>query len=234
MKTNHFLVVMTAFTVASILLSSCESDDEATPTFLTQSKVTNADSEYATCVTTIDSLPFETPSQTEADALHLMREEELLARDVYQALFEKWGLAVFGNIAKSEEQHTNAVKKLLAKYGIEDLAANHQPGVFQFEELQQLYNNLLAQGNVSLMDALKVGATIEDLDIADLEKLSDEIDNQDVLWVFGNLTKGSRNHLRSFVGQIESRGETYAPQYISDESFLDIMNSPHETGCVKP
>ena len=39
------------------------------------------------------------------DGLSYMREEEKLARDVYLALYEKWGIRTFLNIAKAEQQH---------------------------------------------------------------------------------------------------------------------------------
>ena len=46
----------------------------------------------------------------EAAGLTLMREEEKLARDVYQYLYEQWGQRVFKNIAGSEQTHMNAVR----------------------------------------------------------------------------------------------------------------------------
>ena len=56
------------------------------------------------------------------------------------------------------------------------------------------------------MDALIVGATVEDLDIKDLIDLLNKTDNPDIILVYNNLNKGSRNHLRAFIAQIESLG----------------------------
>lgn len=75
-----------------------------------------------------------------------------------------------------------------------------------------------------------MGATIEDLDIYDLNNWSLKADNQDILFVFQNLTKGSRNHMRSFYSQIISSGGSYAAQYISQAELDAIINSPKETG----
>jgi hypothetical protein len=75
-----------------------------------------------------------------------------------------------------------------------------------------------------------VGATIEDLDIHDLNNWALEIDNQDISFVYDNLNKGSRNHLRSFYSQIISSGGTYSAQFISQTDFDLIVNSPAETG----
>jgi hypothetical protein len=44
----------------------------------------------------------------EAASLQFMREEEKLAHDVYVTLYEQWGLRVFNNISRSEQQHTEA------------------------------------------------------------------------------------------------------------------------------
>ena len=63
-------------------------------------------------------------TQAEIDALWFMREEEKLARDVYLVLAEKWDLGLFWNIAESEQQHMDAVLKLLKKYGLEDPAGD--------------------------------------------------------------------------------------------------------------
>ncbi|MDP2030099.1 MAG: DUF2202 domain-containing protein [Thiobacillus sp.] len=59
---------------------------------------------------TIESLP---GGKTD---LLFMREEEKLARDVYLTLYETWGLAVFSNIASSEQSHMDALLKLLRTY----------------------------------------------------------------------------------------------------------------------
>ena len=57
-------------------------------------------------------------SDVEKDHLLLMREEEKLARDVYQALNAKWNHRTFSNISKSEQQHMDSLKVLLDRYGI--------------------------------------------------------------------------------------------------------------------
>ena len=232
MKTFKFIPTTGTIALSILLLAGCEADETTLPTYDSTTKTTMSAAEQALCQQQFDSLPIEQISEAELAALVLMREEEFLARDVYQALYAKWNLPVFNNISKSEQQHTDAVKKLLDRYGLEDFAAGHQSGIFLQAELQELYNALTEKGLLSVTDALTVGATIEDLDIKDLLDLSTEVDNADILWVFGNLTKGSRNHLRSFVGQLRNRGEAYVPQFISEELFNEIMATPHERGCT--
>ncbi len=179
----------------------------------------------------INALPVEALSAAEIEALTTMREEELLAKDVYVLLFSIYNVPVFNNISKSETQHAQAVATLLLKYGLSDPAVNHTGGVFVNTTLQAIYNSLVAKGSTSLISAFTVGATIEDLDIYDLHThITTDIDNQDILFVFGNLERGSRNHMRAFNRQLKVKGVTYIPQYISLEYFNEIIANTNETG----
>lgn len=161
-----------------------------------------------------------------------MREEEKLAHDVYITLGAKWGIQTFANIASSEQTHTNAIKVLLDKYAITDPSTDSTVGVFHSKEMQTLYDTLVAQGQVSLIEALRVGATIEDLDIRDLETLKKETTKQDILTTYNNLEKGSRNHLRAFVRNLTAHGAEYVPQYITQDMFTSIISSPQERGRI--
>ncbi len=169
-------------------------------------------------------------SEDEAEGLAFMREEEKLAHDVYVTLYEKWGLPVFKNIAASEQQHTAAVKALLDRYGMEDPAAGNAVGVFTDPTLQSLYDQLVAQGGLSVADALKVGAAIEEIDILDLKERIAQTDKADIVRVYTNLLKGSENHLRAFVSNLKARGETYEPQYLSQAAYDEMIGSPNASG----
>lgn len=167
----------------------------------------------------------------EAAALLYMREEEKLAHDVYITLYETWGTQVFQNIANSEQTHTDAVKSLLDRYGLDDPAAGNGIGVFTDPALQELYDQLVATGNESLESALRVGAAIEEIDILDLEERIAQTDNEDIVLVYESLMKGSRNHLRSFVSTLEQQvGAVYEPQYLSQASYDEIINTGVERG----
>jgi len=163
-----------------------------------------------------------------ADLLY-MREEEKLARDVYIKLYEKWNVPIFNNISNSEQTHTDSINFLIVRYGLNDPFVN-EIGKFTNEELQALYDSLMEKGNNSLEDALIVGATVEEVDIIDLKEAISNTDKADIKTVYENLMKGSRNHLRSFVSNMKSRGYSYTPQYLSQEEFDQIVNSPIERG----
>lgn len=179
----------------------------------------------------LNSLPTEAVSTEEAEALSFMREEEFLAHDVYSAMYALYPLPIFNNISNSESIHAYAMKVLLDKYNLPDPAADHQPGVFYNVVLQEMYNDLVALGTQNITNALIVGATIEDVDIADLEgHLENSIDNIDITYAFEMLNKGSRNHLRAFNGHLVFRGIVYTPQHISQERFDAITGSAWEIG----
>ena len=170
-----------------------------------------------------------TLTDAEKEDLLYMREEEKLARDVYIKLYEKWNVPIFSNISNSEQTHTDSVKFLIDRYGLNDPTVN-EVGKFTNSTLQALYDSLLEKGNKSLEDALVVGATVEEVDIVDLKEAISHTDKADIKTVYENLMKGSRNHLRSFVSNMKSRGYSYSPQYLNQEEFDEIVNSQIETG----
>jgi hypothetical protein len=180
---------------------------------------------------TLASLPLEPLSTAEADGVVFMREEEKLARDVYMTLFERWGQRVFDNISRAEQIHMDAVAVIIERYGLTDPVGSNGVGVFTNPTLQGLYDTLVSQGEASRIDALIVGATIEEIDIVDLQnQLDSVVDNQDIALVYGDLMKGSRNHLRAFVRNLEKLGMSYTPQYLPQDEYDAIIGSPMETG----
>jgi len=177
-----------------------------------------------------ESLPLEeVDAKEEADLLYI-REEEKLARDVYLTLYDVHRLQIFKNISASEQRHMDALLGLLVKYEIEDPVGDNAVGVFKNQDLRALYVKLVAAGKVSEIAALTVGATIEDLDINDLAHDIAGTDNEDLTMVYENLMRGSRNHMRAFTRQLNSRDVTYVPSYISQEDYDEIIDSPQERG----
>lgn len=222
LKYSGFFMVLVAllFTVAS-----CSKDDN-----LTNNGNDNGNINIANLQAQITSLPKEPLNSTELTSLSFMREEEKLARDVYITLYNKWGVNIFTNISSSEQTHMESVLLLLNKYSLTDPVGSNAVGVFSNSTLQNLYPQLVAQGNISVLEAYKVGATIEDLDIFDLKNALTAIDNQDIKLVYDMLTKGSRNHMRSFYKNVLNVGGTYTPQYITQAEFDAIINSAMEIG----
>ncbi|MCB0602919.1 MAG: DUF2202 domain-containing protein [Saprospiraceae bacterium] len=175
-------------------------------------------------------LPEEPLSQAEIDGMSWMREEEKLARDVYSISNTLWNRQVFAHITTSEQSHMDGIGYLLEKYSLPDPITSDETGVFSDQALQSLFDSLKIASSLSLIAALETGAWIEELDILDLDEQIELADNQDILLVYENLQKGSRNHLRAFVRNLDMEGVTYQPQLLSEERYLAIINSAQETG----
>lgn len=141
-------------------------------------------------------------TQAEIEGLIYMREEEKLARDSYWTLYDKWHLPIFAHIADSEVVHMSRIKDLLDRYGLADPAAGKPVGVFTNPILQQLYNDLMARGRQSSTEALRVGVTIEEVDVADLQKYLGLTNKTDITNVYTALQNGSYHHLSAFNSQL--------------------------------
>lgn len=226
MKTRMKLMV--AMLGAWLMLAGCGGSEGSSWMTVDSDGVTSV--QAAALSASLTALPLESLSTAEQDSLIYMREEEKLAHDVYAQLDAQWGSSVriFGKIAASETTHTEAVRQLLLRYAVFDPAADKAPGVFVDWTLQQLYADLLSQGGASLVDALKVGAAIEEIDMLDIDDDMLTIDNQDIALVYQNLLKGSRNHLRAFVSTLAAHGVTYEPKYLDLADYKAIIESPIE------
>ena len=167
----------------------------------------------------------------EIAALLYMREEEKLARDIYQALYDIWGVPVFANISESEQAHMDAIAYLLDAYDLADPAAGKGASEFENAQLQTLYDELIAQGQQSLEDALRVGAAIEEIDILDLQARLSQTSNAAITQTFENLLAGSVNHLGAFATNIERQtGVAYQPQYMSQSAYQALVSTTSGRG----
>ncbi len=163
----------------------------------------------------------------ESDLVQL-REEEKLARDVYLTLFDVWGTDVFDKISGAEQRHMNAVKTQLDAFGIPDPIFDDTIGVFTDPDLGALYTQLAEQGQASELAALGVGATIEDLDIYDIDHMMSRTDDEGILGMYTRLRCGSGNHMRAFTSRLADQAASYEPQFISVGHFDEILAADHE------
>ena len=181
----------------------------------------------------LDNLPVDELDAEMVDAVTLLREEEKLARDVYLTMTALYDLSVFPNIARSEQQHMDLVAKILARHGLPDPAEGKGVGEFSDPWVQGLFDDLVEMGETSLIDALTVGALIEDVDIYHLEHILEHNPMyDDVNLVVQNMVAGSRNHMRGFVGALDQRGETFVPDYITEDDLEEILSTPMETAVI--
>jgi len=206
MKKSPLFRVITVLilTISLSFISSCSNDDD-----INSHKENEAITEVA-----------------DEAALLFMLEEEKLARDTYTYLNDLWSVNQFTNIKSSEQNHMNKIENLLIQNSI---AYTILPaGEFADQDLQNLYDQFIVDGAVSKANALQIGATIEDLDIVDLQDYIDQTSNETLKSVFKSLKCGSRNHLRSFVSGIENGGNTYSPQFLTQEAYDAIIAGNQE------
>ncbi len=196
MKTRDKLITVLAAIVLAVLLISCDKfDNEAVNKSLETAECNQQDPESsANCDFTA------TLTDAEIATLMHMREEEKLARDVYNKFYELYNMPIFRNIAISEQRHMDAVLNLIVGYELADPVADKGPGEFT-PAFQNLYDELIAKGT-NLTEALKVGVEIEELDIADLEKAIESTEVANILRVYNNLLAASRNHLSAFSSKL--------------------------------
>lgn len=186
----------------------------------------------------------------EESHLTFMREEEKLARDVYLTFADMYpDQQVFNQIAtQSEQTHTDTIRDKLENYNLPDPnpGANNLPdsvGLFYGEEwgwyFAEKFAQLVSIGSKSELDALYVGAFIEELDMHDIAICPTVMfeagypspcglnytDQNDIRNSYTNLISGSENHLRAFVGQIEAviGVGNYQAQYLSQKEVDTIL-----------
>ncbi|MDD2878072.1 MAG: DUF2202 domain-containing protein [Acidiphilium sp.] len=163
-----------------------------------------------------------------ADLLR-MREEEKVARDVYLQLYDRWGIRPFGNISGSEQAHMDMILLLLERYGLPDPAQGLAIGRFNDPALQSLHDDLLARGRQSQAEAVRVGLLVEELDIFDLRVAASRTGKPEILAVYADLERGSRNHLRAFHRWMRQLGTSYTPTHLSAGDFDTIARAAHES-----
>ena len=166
-------------------------------------------------------------SKQEMEDLQFLKEEEKLARDVYLFSYDLYGQNIFKNISNSEQSHMNSVSIIMEKYGIEDLSLTER-GKFSNSVLQNLYDDLTSLASKSMEEALLVGATIEDLDINDLNEFIENTNHLNIETMYNKLNCGSRNHLRAYIKNLGNLNVSYDPQFISMEEFNSIINNTGE------
>jgi len=141
-------------------------------------------------------------TETEAADILFMREEEQLAYDAYTRWAGKYPVPVFSNIAGSELAHYSEVQLLIDRYGLSDHRIGNASSGYTSPVIQSLYTRLSAQGDTSQTLAFEAGLAIEEVDIADLDRVAANTTRADVRQVYAILRQGSENHKSAFLRQL--------------------------------
>ena len=126
-----FRIELWAF-VLVLGLTSCSKNDDPI----------NAQVNMTTSLATINqavlNLPTEPLEDAEKARILFIREEEKLAYDVYQTMFDIYGVNVFQNIPNSELSHMEAMLTIIKKYNLTDPMETNARGVYANPVLQSL------------------------------------------------------------------------------------------------
>jgi len=127
----------------------------------------------------------EKPDAAEVAALQEALDEEYGALNTYKAVMAQLGdIYPFNRIARSEQQHVNALVRLFTKYGLE---VPSNPGLTTTPTW------------ASVAAACATGVAAEKADAALYDRLEPQVDNADILRVFANLQRASlESHLPAF------------------------------------
>jgi len=190
---------------------------------------------YATSAPSANAIAASTSTLTDAEIQDIlfMREEEKLARDVYMTLADVWGTPIFTNIASAESMHMTSIETLITRYGLDDPVDENPVGVFVNPTLQTMYDDLVATGSRSLIEALEVGALIEEVDIKDLIDSIAETEASDVLRVWEQLLSGSQNHLKAFTSQLAAQDIVYVPTVLDAATYDQMLSEAGQSNGAR-
>ena len=177
-----------------------------------------------------------------------LREEEKLERDVFTILSSMYPESpIFGHIDDIEQGHTDVMKYLLDRFGIEDPNNNDNLGVFTGKAygkyFTESYRYLVGMGSLSELDALYVSAYIEELDLLDIMQCPQTIiesnnriektdqcgmvytRNAEIRNIYHALIEGSKDDLRAYVGAIEAviGNGAYRAQVLTQAQVDEIL-----------
>jgi hypothetical protein len=164
----------------------------------------------------------EPPTATEKAAVLYAREQQKLARDLYQTLGTKWSAAILQSTAQAEQKHMDTVKSLIDGLGLTD-PAQPSPGQFTDPVFQKLYGQLLDRGSTSLVNALNAAAYLEEMEIRDTRGFVEDANRLDIIRGLGSIATSEPTHLRVFVAELKKQGVDYQPQLLSQSDYDRIM-----------
>ena len=197
LSAKYIAILAVAFVLAIFIGTQIGNGDTtaeelvAPETTISQDDSSVTEEEKLTTDTTVDNSSL-------AEMLTFIVQEEKLAHDLYVQLAQTSGAMQFANIVNSETTHISLVQGLLVAYNIVDPTIGLAEGEFLDEDLQALYDKLLASGSVDRAGAIAAGIAVEEKDIADLEAMLATDLPSDVASILERLLSGSQNHLAAF------------------------------------
>ena len=155
----------------------------------------------------ISELPAQELSAKEIRQLRYFLEAQKLLRDVYAKFYTRWHLHDFQKFKRTKHRQLQAWLHLFEKYDLSPALELQSFGLFSNNTLQKLYTNFTMTGRLSLFEALRTSATMEDLNIYTAFDFLGLTDNQDIKLTCRTMALTSRNNLQEITALLDSYGE---------------------------
>lgn len=136
-----------------------------------------------------------TLSVSQRAELASMAQNEKLAHDLYAQLYQAYHLRLFSNLGAAEAGHLQALRTLMARYGVTDPTAGQAAGHFSTPAVQAAYERLLAQARTSQQTALTVARNLERDAIARCTAALNGVTAPDARQVMQHLKAAETRHL---------------------------------------
>jgi len=167
-----------------------------------------------------------TLSPAETKALINLHDNQKLSLFVYDSLFAIWGINPFGNIRSAESQHVDFLVDVAENYSVildKNGSTDNKPG-FTTPQAETIYHESISKGSLSVIDALKRGALLEEMSLLALHEAKAVTIKSDLLHTFDILAMGSKNNLQAFNKRLKMYGITYEPGLLDQKDFKNIIS----------
>jgi hypothetical protein len=171
-------------------------------------------------------LPVRDPSPEEEAGVLYIWESVKASRDLNSNFSTLWQSTVFEEATAADQVNMDAAALLLARYNLPLPPSAGNPGTFESEPLLDLYARFTVEGGESMQAALQASATLQELNILDLQSQMAATDKDEMLAVYGHLLEASARQLWSLVRAIERfGGSPYEPSYLTALGFEEVLGS---------
>jgi hypothetical protein len=200
------IVLLLAGALAAWLVSRGDSDDSGLANLKQELRAT----------------PAESMSADESAGVLYTYEGQRLARDLHSVLGELWQAPIFEDAESDSDLAVQAAALLLPRAGV--TPPPQHPGSYTDPQLSELYVELTSEGSASMVSALEASATLEELNIIDIQTQLSKTDKADLQLVYRHLIEAGGHELWSFTRGIERfGGQPYQPRYLTPEGYADIL-----------
>lgn len=156
----------------------------------------------------------------ESIVLYLI-EQEKLAHDLYSVLDTIWVTEIFNRLSGDERNHMEKLNAVAVDFMM--VVPNHfneyLPGQYINENLRHLYHDLLLDANLSLEDAYRTCANLEERKILDLRAALKQPNFELETLTYKALLIGAEDNFKLFLRALLEMNAGYQPIHFSNSEF---------------